>query len=229
MDVIWKGAADQPLLALTIDDFPASGAGQTCSGTMALLDQLQRLAIPATFFAIGERVKHHPGMTARAVGEGHELGNHLWDEGWCFSLGKRAFLEQLDATGEAIASDLAAGGRCTPLRWFRPSGGWLHPAMVGWARSRGYRTVLGSVWPLDGLPLTPPEPLQRWIVQRLAHPGAILVLHDGSKAGAATRRSLGVVVPALQRRGFRFVTLSGLLACGLARRRVAGRREGLSP
>ena len=31
---------------------------------MALLDLLAVLAIPATFFCIGERVQRHPGMAA---------------------------------------------------------------------------------------------------------------------------------------------------------------------
>jgi peptidoglycan/xylan/chitin deacetylase (PgdA/CDA1 family) len=196
------------------DDFPSSGTDQPGTGSMALLDLLGELAIPATFFCIGERVRDHPGMAARAVAGGHELGNHMWSEKWSFPLGREAFLQQLDHTSAAIKGDLAAAGQTAPLRWFRPSGGWFHPSMLAWARSRGYRTVLGSIWPLDGLGLAPPEPAQRWIVERFAHPGGIVVLHDTEEANPATRHTLQAVVPELQQRGFSFVTLSMLLAQG---------------
>jgi peptidoglycan/xylan/chitin deacetylase (PgdA/CDA1 family) len=181
---------------------------------MALLDLLEELAIPATLFAIGERVRRHPGMAARAAAGGHELGNHMDRDQWSILLGREAFLRQLDATTAAISADLAAAGQTARLRWFRPGGGWFHPPMLRWVHSRGYRTALGSIWPLDGLGLAPPEPAQRWFIQRIAHPGGILVLHDTEAANPATRRTLQAVVPALQRRGFSFVTLSTLLGAG---------------
>ena len=137
-------------MALTIDDFPSSGSEHRGSGSMALLDLLAELSIPATFFAIGEQVHEHPGMAARAVEQGHELGNHMWRDEWSIRLDREEFLQQLDQTAAVISNDLAAAELGAPLRWFRPAGGWLHPPMVQWAASRGYRTVLGSLWPLDG-------------------------------------------------------------------------------
>jgi peptidoglycan/xylan/chitin deacetylase (PgdA/CDA1 family) len=211
MQVIFKGSSERPLLALTIDDFPSSGTDQPGLGTMALLDLLRELAIPSTFFAIGERVREHPGMSVRAIQEGHELGNHMMGDEWSFILGREDFLQQLDDTTAEIMADLVAAGQTAPLRWFRPCGGWYHPPMVDWAQSRGYRTVLGSVWPLDDLGIAPPEQAQRWFVERFVHSGSIIVLHDTNKANPATRRMLQLVVPKLQQRGFTFVTLSTLL------------------
>jgi len=211
MDVIFKGPAEHRVLALTIDDFPSSGADRAEAGTMALLDLLGELDIPVTFFAIGEQVSKHPGLAARAVAAGHELGNHMWRDQWSVTLGREGFLQQLDDTTAAIKEDLAAADLSPSLRWFRPSGGWFHPPMVAWASSRGYRTVLGSIWPLDGLGSAPPEQAQRWIVERFANPGGIIVLHDSQAATPATRRTLEVVVPKLKQQGFSFVTLSTLL------------------
>jgi peptidoglycan/xylan/chitin deacetylase (PgdA/CDA1 family) len=211
MDVIFKGPAEHRALALTIDDFPSSGADRPEAGTMALLDLLGELDIPVTFFAIGEQVSKHPGMAARAVAAGHELGNHMWRNQWSVTLGREGFLQQLDDTTAAIKDDLAAADQRPSLRWFRPSGGWFHPPMLAWASSRGYRTVLGSIWPLDGLCIAPPEQAQRWFVERFAKPGGIIVLHDGQVATPATRRTLEVVVPKLKQQGFSFVTLSTLL------------------
>ena len=214
MNLIFKGPSDRKLLALTIDDFPSSGIAESGSGTMALLDLLNELAIPATFFAIGEQVCEHPGMAARAVAAGHELGNHMWRDQWSFSLPKAVFLRQLDDTSAAIKKDLAAAGLTAPLHWFRPSGGWPHPPMLEWARSRGFQTVLGLIWPLDGLGIAPPESAQRWFVEQFAHPGGIVVLHDSKDANPATRRTLLQDVPDLQQKGYKFVTLSTLLGQG---------------
>ena len=82
--------------------------------------------------------------------------------------------------------------------------------------------MLGSLWPLDGLGVAPPQRLQHWFLERLAHPGGIVVLHDTEAANPATRQTLQVVVPVLQQKGFTFVTLSTLLAPGPAGVRLQG-------
>jgi peptidoglycan/xylan/chitin deacetylase (PgdA/CDA1 family) len=217
MALIFKGSSDCRLLALTIDDGPCPGSEDPGGGTLALLDVLQGLAIPATLFLIGERVAAHPGVAARAVAAGHELGNHLWRDQWSLWLSEDAFSAQLGATAAAIQADLRNAGQSpTPLRWFRPGGGWPTPRMLRWAERRGYRTVLGSIWPCDGLPipLLPSEArlaLQETFVERYAHPGGIIVLHDTPAANPLTRATLQAVVPKLREEGYSFVTLSALL------------------
>ena len=47
-----------------------------------------------------------------------------------------------------------------------------------------------------------------------AEPGAIVLLHDGGGNRQATVQALGIVLPALQARGYRFVTVSQLLELG---------------
>jgi peptidoglycan/xylan/chitin deacetylase (PgdA/CDA1 family) len=51
----------------------------------------------------------------------------------------------------------------------------------------------------------------RWFALTNAHPGAILILHDRPDTLPATMALLRQVVPALRRRGYRFVTLERLL------------------
>lgn len=217
MELIFRGSDARRLLALSIDDGPSSGREEPGEGTAALLDLLAGLGIPATLFCIGERLRAHPGMAARAVAEGHELGNHMWRDQWSLFLGEQDFRRQLQLSAKAIQADLRKAGQDpVPLRWFRPGGGWPTPRMLRWAESCGYRTVLGSIWPFDGLPipLLPAKDrlaLQQRFVLRFAHPGGILVLHDTTQARSLTCATLRTVAPRLQAQGYRFVTLSQLL------------------
>ena len=217
MELIFKGAGDSRKLALTIDDFPSSGTEDAGGGSMALLALLKELQIPATFFCIGGRVSGHPGMVAKAVREGHEVGNHMAQDEWSFRLPKEKFMEQLESTAKAIQADQEKSGlTAAPLRWFRPSGGWPTPRMLEWAESHGYRTVLGSIWPFDGLSpkLMSAElrvELQQEFVERFAHPGGIVVLHDTAEFNPLTRETLQVVVPQLKSKGYTFVSLTELL------------------
>jgi peptidoglycan-N-acetylglucosamine deacetylase len=218
MELIFKGSGKSRLLSLTIDDFPSSGSVDSATGSMALLDLLKELEIPATFFCIGEQVVAHPGMAARAIKEGHELGNHMARDQWTILLSQNQFFEQLEFTANAIQQDLLAfGAPPVNLHWFRPSGGWPTPRMVEWAADGGYRTVLGSIWPFDGLsiPLVTPRirlELQQQFVERFAHPGGIIVMHDTVEFNPLTRETLVEAVPRLKQEGYSFVSLKGLLA-----------------
>jgi peptidoglycan/xylan/chitin deacetylase (PgdA/CDA1 family) len=217
MELIFKGPSDSRLLALTIDDFPSSGAENPHEGTMALLDLLKELQIPATFFCIGQNVHDHPGMVSRAVKEGHELGNHMARDQWSALLTKDQFFDQIKDTSIIITQDLERSRTpLTQLQWFRPSGGWPTPRMLEWAETLGYRTVLGSIWPFDGLslPLLSKEArttFQQDFIERFAHPGGIIVIHDTKEFNPLTRETLQVVVPHLMAEGYTFVRLSQLL------------------
>lgn len=192
-----------PLVALTIDDGPSG------EGSLALLDLLDGLEVPATLFLIGGQLAAAPHpFVARALAAGHGIGNHMAIDAVSARLSPGAFAHQLQTTAEGIRQ--AAAPLPLRLHWFRPGGGWFHRPMLRWLQRTGYRLALGSVFPFD----TNHPP--RWFLQRFilanAHPGAIVVLHDRSDTLAATLDTLRAVVPALKRRGYRFVTLDGLVA-----------------
>jgi peptidoglycan-N-acetylglucosamine deacetylase len=83
------------------------------------------------------------------------------------------------------------------------------------ARQKGYGIALGSIWPYD-TSLNSPA-FSTWYILNNVRPGAVMILHDdGSKGlwGENTYQVLQKVLPALQKKGYRIVTLSELAQIG---------------
>ena len=86
--------------------------------------------------------------------------------------------------------------------------------MLGQLAAAGYRLALGSLFPLDTC--HPPGWFLVHFLLLNTHPGGVIVLHDRPDTLPATLATLGHVVPALQRRGYRFVRLDDLTRPGQA-------------
>src|SRR4051794_35236326 len=59
---------------LTFDDGPNRRA------TPEILDTLSAHGVTATFFVIGQMAAASPGIVRRESREGHDVGNHSWDQ-----------------------------------------------------------------------------------------------------------------------------------------------------
>lgn len=197
------------VVALTFDDGPNPLV------TPQVLDELARDRIHATFFLVGRGVRAHPDLAARIARAGHELGNHTESHDHLNALPGRAAIDaQIDAAGDAIA---AATGRRPRL--LRPPFGALDYPAVDEAHRLGYTVVMWTAMPLEhehaGWRGTRAQIAD---LLRDVPDGAILVLHDGNQGrdgvggrafeAAATHD----VIAVLRARGFRFVTVSELLA-----------------
>ncbi|CAB4928839.1 unannotated protein [freshwater metagenome] len=183
-------------IALTYDDGPSAD-------TAALLDTLQRLDVPATFFMIGRQVEAHADVVRRVLAEGHEIGNHSWDHADLGRGGARAS-RQLRETNAVIQSVTGY----TPCV-FRPPYGSTGPDLVERTRAAGLTSILWSVDPLDWK-----RPGADHIVARVLRqtgPGAIILSHDGGGPRAQTLAAAPRVIAGLRRRGYTFVTVSELL------------------
>lgn len=211
--VVFCGDGRRRELALTIDDGPsppstAQSPGQCDTGSMGLLELLRELQVPATLFVIsGHLERGDPAYLERALADGHGIGHHMNEDSVSARLSPAEFRQAFDQAARLIQS--AAAPATLLLRWFRPGGGWIRPSMLRTITKRGYRLVLGSIFPWDTF--HPPVGWMGWFVLTNAHPGAILVLHDRPDTLPATMEVLRLVVPALQQRGYRFVTLDRLL------------------
>ncbi|HXE56830.1 MAG TPA: chitin deacetylase family protein [Gemmatimonadales bacterium] len=212
---LWPGClfhlrARDRVVALTIDDGPDPVT------TPRILDLLRRHGARATFFLISGRIS--PGtapVVRRLVAEGHEVGNHLTRDEPGIRLGPVGFEREL-RRADAVLSHFA------PVRWVRPGSGWYSRPMIAAIRRRGGRCALGSVYPFDAQ-VPSPRFAARYVVGNV-RPGSIVILHDGGERGERTVRALGSILPALQRRGYRVLTLSE--AAGLVSERAARAASG---
>ncbi|MEM1238840.1 MAG: chitin deacetylase family protein [Cyanobacteria bacterium P01_H01_bin.26] len=191
---------ETPVIALTIDDGPH---GET---TEQILHLLERHGVKATFFMLGDRLSDHGATLRRLVASGHELGNHMTKDEASIRLTPEEFETDLMTAERQLSAYDSVG-------WFRPGMGWYNSRMVDVANRQGYRVVLGSLFPYDTH--IPSVWFSEWFILNNLDPGDIWVLHDGDKGrGQRTVQLLERVLPKIQQRGYRVVTLTELSAYG---------------
>jgi len=188
---------DRPVIAMTFDDGPSAVL------TPRLLDILKQRNIKATFFVLGQLVQEHPEIVARAIAEGHEVANHSWDHKALNKLGEGGFQHELADTSSEITK---AGGK--PVTLMRPPYGATNPRLNrAIEKEYGMKVILWSVDPLDWK-----RPGTQVISQRIlagAKPGAIILAHD---IHPGTIEAMPATLDALQAKGFKFVTVTELMA-----------------
>ncbi len=202
--VIFYVETHEKVVALSIDD------GPTLDLTPKILDRLRKYHAHATFFLLGERIVGRQELLRRMLAEENEVANHLWKDEASIGLQHAVFSSQL----AEVDSLLSVHG---DPRLFRPGSGWFHKAILDELAEQGYRCVLASHYPLDTRTRRVGV-IERYLL-RSTFPGAILVLHDGP-GRQHNLEVLDRLLPALERRGYRIVTVSELLSLDEGRRKA---------
>ncbi len=70
-----------------------------CDRILALFDDA---GVKATFFTLGWVAERHPAMMRRIADQGHEIASHGWDHARVFTLGAKAFAEDLARARDVI-------------------------------------------------------------------------------------------------------------------------------
>ena len=139
----------------------------------------------------------------RILAEGHEIGNHSWSHPAFAKMSDAAVQSQISRTEDAIQQ---ACGLKTVL--LRPPYGSITKRQEEWIHNQlGMNIIMWEVDPLD------------WKYRNSAHveseilrqvrPGAIILSHD---IHATTVDAMPATLDALLARGYKFVTVSQLLA-----------------
>lgn len=157
-------------IALTIDDGPDPLV------TPQVLDLLDRYAVRATFFCVGEKAAQHPELCRDIVRRGHAVENHSQHHRHHFSvMGLGGMMRELQAAQDTLYT--ITGQR--PLFFRAPAGlrnPFLEPVLsrlglrlATWS-ARGFDTRVGDA-----------RRVKAKLLQGLKA-GAILLLHDGNAA-----------------------------------------------
>jgi len=188
---------DGPYIALTFDDGPSAKL------TPKLLDLLAAHHIKATFFLIGENAAEFPEIAAREAREGHEVANHSWSHPNLAKMSDDGVRAQLRKTDDAIRN--AIGNRPTLMR---PPYGSISVRQKKWINQEfGYKIVLWDVDPLDWR-----RPGANVVCNRIVkntRAGSIVLAHD---IHPGTIEAMPCVLKELETKGFKFVTVSELIA-----------------
>lgn len=208
-----SGPKNERIVALTYDD------GPNPPFTDQILDVLRAEHVRATFFVVGRAVQAYPGVVRRELADGDAIGNHTWSHDHLLLYDGSGLRRTLERTDRAI---FVATGVHT--RIMRPPYGARDWLVLHEVRKLGYTPVMWSV-PLANDWEYPPARVIAARVLRYAGDGAIIALHDGNQGIVCARlhgaarlcdRSADVaatrlIVDALKRDGYRFVTIPELL------------------
>lgn len=188
-----------PFIAMTFDDGPSAKL------TPQLLDILAAHHIHATFFVIGQNAAEHPEILQRAIREGHEIGNHSWSHPAFGKMGDDRVRTELRKTDAAIEAAIGVH----PVL-MRPPYGSITARQKQWINAEfGYRTILWDVDPLDWK--RPGSAVVASRIVRETRPGSIILSHD---IHPGTIQAMSETFDELQKKGFKFVTVSELIAMG---------------
>ena len=203
--VLAKVDTDKKVVALTFDDGPYSPY------TENLLQVLAKEQVKATFFVVAENALKQERLIKEIQAGGHEIALHSFVHKDQLKLSPEAVKENL--TKGKAALEKASGAQ---IKYFRPPHGFKDWAVMQEINVAGLEAVNWSVMPKDWN-----NPGVEVIAQRViekAHPGAIVLLHDGDSPKykmprAQTVEATGVIIRELRKQGYEFKTISELKMC----------------
>jgi peptidoglycan/xylan/chitin deacetylase (PgdA/CDA1 family) len=201
---IWHGPRDRPRVALTFDDGPDPQV------TPSILDALGDAGARATFFAIGRHLEKHRDVAARALREGHELGNHSWMHSY-FQNFYRTRRQRMDVDRSTRLIQELSGSTVEPL--YRSPVGLKSPAIARVAHARSLKVIAWSLHSRDTF-TRDPEKVAALVLSRIT-PGDIVLMHDGHEREGTHRTVAAAALPSILRglreRGLSSVSVSELL------------------
>jgi peptidoglycan-N-acetylglucosamine deacetylase len=194
---ITAGLPRHRVVALTFDDGPSPY-------TAAIINQLARMHVPATFFVVGQQLTDFSSGLRDELRHGFAIGDHTENH---------AFMTQLSAASQykQIHDDAV---RITRLgapfpRLYRPPYGTYNATTLAVIKRL---KMLMALWAVDTRDWTRPGTAA--IVSTAlseVRPGAVILMHDGGGDRSETVAALPALINALRRRHYSFATVPQLL------------------
>lgn len=210
--------AGEKIVALTFDLCEASGEVSGYDG--AIFDYLRAEGVPATLFAGGKWMMTHKERAVQLVSDPlFEVGNHTWSHANLHVRTGEAMRRQVDdadiayalrrSEAKAAGCTSAAGPERTQL--FRFPYGSCSSESLDYVNASGH---LAIQWDVDsGDPALLGAKFMAQSMLSAIRPGSIVLMHANGR-GKHTAEAIRLLIPALKAKGYRFATVSGLIAAG---------------
>jgi peptidoglycan-N-acetylglucosamine deacetylase len=190
---------DQEVVALTFDDAPAPK-------TQEVLDILKEKQIKATFYETGKGIEQYPELAKAVVDAGMEVGNHSYSH-QRFLLKSLSFIDAEVQKTNKLIRDSGYIGEIT----FRPPNGKKLFGLPWYLHQHNIKTITWDVEP-DSYVAGNSEAITKNTLDH-TRPGSIILLHPFcEKECSSDREALPKIIDGLQSQGYKFVTVSELLA-----------------
>lgn len=200
--VITSGGNSKAAVALTFDDGPSP------LYTPQILALLKQYNAQGTFFVLGRKVEEHPGLIREMLAAGHEVGNHTYSHPNLPKTDHLARTRELERT--RVLLDVLGCPRHDKI--MRPPYSEFDQRLVSYLEHTDRDLILWSVDSGDWRGLATPT-IVRIVLSQVKN-GAIVIFHDSDETDRADRtptvEALKIVLPALQKAGYRMVTVSEL-------------------
>jgi peptidoglycan/xylan/chitin deacetylase (PgdA/CDA1 family) len=223
-----KPVGNLKFVALTFD--LCENTSEITGYDAAIVNYLRRYQVKATFFATGKWMLSHSAKAMQLMADPlFEIGNHGWTHGNFRTLDRQRISEEVlwvQAQYELLWEELAEKpcAKSTspdeilkipkvPLIFRFPFGTCNKEALDFLARS-GLPAIQWNVVTGDAAPRQTAGVISREILEK-TRPGSIIICHANGR-GHATAEALPLFIPKLLQTGYKFVTISELLASGSA-------------
>jgi len=214
----------EKLIALTFDLCESNGHKSGYDGHV--IDYLRSEDVKATLFVSGKWFESHPERAEQLIADpsfeigGHGLVHRDFSTASAAVLHDELFLtEAAFARARARLMAKACAGNANDgsaiqdrLTLMRFPYGWCNANALAAVADAGQRAIQWDVVTGDPDPHLSVKRIAQAIVTQ-AHPGAIVIGHANG-LGRNTAEALKIAIPELKKEGYRFVTVSELLAAG---------------
>ena len=187
-------------IAITFDDGPHPVY------TRKILDVLEKYQVKATFFIIGENAEYYKDTLMEIVEKGHELGNHTFSHSIIKDKNVSDIIAEIEDCRNAIY-DIC--GENTVL--FRPPGGIM--ADITAEDGEIFENYDVILWSIDTMDWAHNEPgkIAEYVINNTKS-GDIILMHDYIGKNSPTPETLEIIIPALIKKGYEFVTVGELIS-----------------
>lgn len=203
-DTLTGVQTDKKIIALTFDD------GPYLPYTQQLLKLLEEKNVHATFFMVGDNAFEYQSTVKLVHAKGHEIALHAGKHQDLLKLNRQEIAANIDS-GKMTLQWLTG----EKIKYMRPPHGFRDWAVMDEINKAGLRAVNWDIIPRDWTNPGAQEIARR--VCEAAHPGAIVLLHDGDspKKTASRQQTIeaaAMIIDQLRSEGYEFVTISQLVA-----------------